>query len=70
MGYELTLALKTGTLEIEFDTLDELEEKLDALDLPRIERAVRAARRRKGPARASAPKTRAKRATTRKRASA
>lgn len=47
MTYELSITLKVGSLEIEFDTMGELEAKLARLDVPRVERAVREAMRRK-----------------------
>lgn len=70
MGYELTLPLKKGSIEIEFDTVEELEEALAALDVRRIERAIASAGRRrpaaaKGAAKkaAKAPKKGAKKAS-------
>lgn len=50
MSYELTIPLSAGTLEIESDTIEGLERKLDKLDVGRVERALLAALRRKGPA--------------------
>lgn len=43
MGYELKIPLKVGTLEVEFDTVAQLERRLERLDVARIERAVLAA---------------------------
>lgn len=58
MGYELTIALRGGAIEIEADTQEQLEKRLAALDLPRLERAIRDARGAKPDARAAAPKAR------------
>lgn len=60
MGYELRLPLKVGTLEIEFDTIAELERQLARLDIARVERAVLVALQERAPA---AAKGQAKRRT-------
>jgi len=65
MAYELTLKLKQATLEVEGDTVKELEARLAALDLPRLERLLRDALRGKRITPA-APKGRAKAAGKRK----
>jgi hypothetical protein len=60
MGYELSIPLKVGTLEIEFDTVAELERSLARLDVARVERAVLAALHRDSRAPAKARKGRAR----------
>lgn len=40
MAYELSIPLTRATLELEFETVAELERKLARLDVARIERAV------------------------------
>lgn len=44
MAYELAIELKDGWLEIEADTPAQLEKRIAALDLKRLEAAIRAAR--------------------------
>lgn len=67
MSYELSIALKVGSIEVEFDNLDELEAKLERLDIGRIERAVLAALRRRGPAKEASPAKRGKTSAAKKR---
>lgn len=56
MGYELAIPLKGATLEIEFDSVDELEQKLADIDLSRVEKLLSQARRRKPAAKKRAAK--------------
>ena len=67
MSYELSIPLKRGTLEIEFEDLDDLQRQLRALDVPRIERLLAdalkrpaGAKRAKAAKKGAAKKTRAK----------
>ena len=57
MSYELTITLKGGALEIEADTPAELEKRIAALDLRRLEESIRKARGAK-PRKAAAKTTR------------
>lgn len=77
MGYELTIPLKGGTIEIEFDSVEELEEQLAALDVARVEKAISSALRARRPMKKRTGKKSAKKAAkksgkkaTRKRANA
>lgn len=64
MSYELSIPLKRGTVEIEFEDVDDLERQLKALDVRRIERLLAAAL--KAPARKARGSTPKKRATPKK----
>ena len=44
MSYELRITLKGGFVEVEGDTQAQLEKRVAALDLPRLEEAIRKAR--------------------------
>lgn len=59
MGYELTISLKGGWIEVEADTPAQLEKRLAALDLRRLEDAIRRARGGKVPGAARARRPRA-----------
>lgn len=58
MTYELTLPLKRGSVEIEFEDADDLERKLAALDVARVDALVAAALRGKAPAKKASAKKR------------
>ena len=62
MSYEISIPLKGATIEIEADTPAKLERRIAALDLRRLEEAIRKARGRAAPARRP---TRARRAPPR-----
>lgn len=51
MGYELTITIKGGSLEIEGDSQTDLEKQLARLDVARLERAILKARGRRRNAR-------------------